>query len=204
MNTNESPVMNSPDERQEQLSRDLDNFASPESGTTGTPERHEDTPTPSVRKTGRFASMAATADSSLGQGTYTTPLSVRGGTAAGAQAQAGGGQTQVVAGRIVDAGMNEPKWTKEQLQEFATLRSTRMEMVAMNESRKAIPDRERKYVVKNSDGTCSAMANSMLPNLPLSAFKIGLGVPKPDERLPKMKMYSDVVIIHNNEWFLNQ
>lgn len=58
--------------------------------------------------------------------------------------------------------------------------------------------------MKNIDGTDAATMNAILPNPPLNEFKIGLGTPKPDEKLPKRKMYSDVVIIcKNNDWVLN-
>ncbi|RHZ44626.1 uncharacterized protein CDV56_101773 [Aspergillus thermomutatus] len=49
----------------------------------------------------------------------------------------------------------------------------------------------------------SATMNTILPDLPLSEFKLGLGVLKPDERLPK-KMYADVVAVGKDEdWVLN-
>lgn len=51
---------------------------------------------------------------------------------------------------------------------------------------------------KNADRRLLATVNAILPNLPISEFKIDLRKPKADERLLKKKMYSDVVIIGKN------
>lgn len=74
-----------------------------------------------------------------------------------------------------------------------------------NDTRKAIPDPQGRFVVKSSDGTCSATHNSMLPALPMDEIKLGVGTSKIDDKLPKKKMYSDVVMIgKNDDWVLNQ
>ncbi|KFH48315.1 hypothetical protein ACRE_009460 [Hapsidospora chrysogenum ATCC 11550] len=98
-----------------------------------------------------------------------------------------GAQTQVVTGRVVGSGANEPAWSDEQLQHFSSLRSLKLP------------------IVKNLDGTSSATTAAILPTLPFSEFKIGIGDAKPDDKLPKKKLYSDVVIIGmDDNWVLNQ
>ena len=213
MNPTENPVMNDAEQRREELAKGLDNFSTPEAEEDTSeksaliPKTEPEQVTPKNKKPGRFASLASNASP--------TPTS----TAQPPQSQVPAPppaptptqntvpsqQTQVVSGRIVGAGANEPKWTKEQLQHFASLRAYRLEQVVANDSRKAIPDPEGRYVVKNSDGTCSATANAILPDLRLDQFKIGMGSPKADDKLAKKKMYSDIVIIGKDDnWVLNQ
>jgi hypothetical protein len=213
MNPNETPVINDAEQRREELARGLNNFASrEEEETASTPAG---TPTPKNKPKKKFASMAAASSPTPGQsaGTMTTtsqpapaaPQALPGLAAAAANMAAPSGQTHLVSGRIVGAGANEPVWSQEELQHLASLRSVRLDVVVANDSRKAIPDPEGKYVVRNQDGTCSATMNAILPYLQLSEFKLGIGIPKPDERLPKKKMYSDVVAVgKNNDWVLNQ
>jgi hypothetical protein len=121
-----------------------------------------------------------------------------------------GAQTQVVTGRLVGSGANEPAWSDEQLQHFSSLRSLKLPVVKCMDTRKALEDGEGKYVVRNLDGTSSATTAAILPTLPFSEFKIGIGDAKPDDKLPKKKLYSkklysDVVIIGKDDsWVLNQ
>lgn len=217
MNPEQTPLMNTAEERQEELARGLNNFAEPEQddNASTTSKKTEETTTPQKKKSGkgRFASMAANMSANTSPAPVQAPVQPQvppplpGLAQAVAQPQGPnlGGQTQVVSGRIVGAGAKEPEWTIEQLQHFSSLRSTRLEVITANDSRKTIPDPKGDYVVKNNDGTCSATRNAILPFLSFTEFKIGLGLPKEGDKLPKKKMYSDVVIIgKDNNWVLNQ
>ena len=186
-------TVNTPEERQHLLAQGLDDFSG----------KSERSPTPKSKKPnkGRFASMASNVNSTP------TPTSTAAMTNPPQQSAPinPSAQTQVVSGRLVGSGANEPVWSTEQLQHFSSLRSLKLPIVKCMDTRKASEDSEGKYVVKNPDGTCSATTSAMLPTLPFSEFKIGLGDPKPDEKLPKKKMYSDVVIIgKDDDWVLNQ
>lgn len=209
MSANENPTINDAEERREELSKSLNAFTIKDDGE----DSSRSTPKGKTKK--RFANMAMSPtpstneSASASQGApHAAPLapSIPQGLAGAATTMpAPRGQTHLVSGRIVGAIANEPDWTREELQYFATLRSTRLEVTTAHDSRKAIPDKDGKYVIKNADGTCSATMNAILPHLPLSEFKLGLGTPKIEDRLPKKKMYSDVVAIGKNEdWVLNQ
>lgn len=214
MDANDSNVMNDASRRSEELARGLDSFSVAEADekTEVIPKNEPQQTTPKNKSKGRFASMASntsptpapSASSAQPQAQAQPPASAP--VAPASQGVAWNNQPQqVVSGRIVGAGAKEPEWTKEQLQHFWALRSYRLEQVGAKDSRKTIPDPEGKYVVKNADGTCAATPNAILPFLPLSEFKIGIGAPKPDERLPKKKMYSDIVIMGKDDnWVLNQ
>ncbi|KKA17482.1 hypothetical protein T310_8612, partial [Rasamsonia emersonii CBS 393.64] len=51
----------------------------------------------------------------------------------------------------------------------------------------------------------AATQAAMLPNLKLTEFVLGIGPAKPDMKLPKKRMYSDVVIVgKDRDWILTQ
>jgi hypothetical protein len=109
-----------------------------------------------------------------------------------------------VSGRIVGSAAKEPDWTPEQLQAIATRRAYRLPMAVVTDSRRTEVDPQQKYVRKDPNGTVTATANSMLPNLPLDEFILATGEAKPDTKL-KPAMYSDVIILgKDRDWTLSQ
>ncbi|KAI6405185.1 hypothetical protein MCOR07_002521 [Pyricularia oryzae] len=120
------------------------------------------------------------------------------------------GQHQGVVGRIVGgknigSSANEPRWTRENLDEISAACATKIPIVTVNDTRRNKPDAARRYVKVTDEGTTISTIHSMLPNLDLSKIKIGFGVARVDEKLQKGKCYSDVVCVGvNNDWILNQ
>ncbi|KAI4235541.1 MAG: hypothetical protein LQ349_003086 [Xanthoria aureola] len=73
----------------------------------------------------------------------------------------------------------------------------------MSETRRSYPDPENKYLKTANDGTTTTKLPAILPNIPWSDFKLGLGKVKPDEKTGKSKIYSDVVMKGSN-WVISQ
>ena len=73
------------------------------------------------------------------------------------------GGSYSMGGSLIGAGANEPDWSDDDLQYFASRRSIELKTISVNDSRKSVPDRTQKYVKKNSDGSISATAASVHP-----------------------------------------
>lgn len=209
MSTNAPPVLNDPAAREQELARGLDNFATPEqqNTTTNPVTEEQSTPTRSDKKKGKgkFSTMASNATQVHPQAQAGPPAYAAPQAPAAPPAAPSNDKSHMISGRIVGAGAREPEWSQEELEYFAELRSYKLDVVTVTDSRKAQPDSNGYYVVKNADGTCAATMNAMLPGLSMDEIKLGVGTAKPDERLPKKKMYSDVVAVgKNGDWVLNQ
>lgn len=122
-----------------------------------------------------------------------------------APGQQQGAAGRVVGGKNIGSSANEPKWTREDLDEISAACATRVPIVLVNDTRRNKPDPARRYVKVSDEGTTISTVHSMLPNLDLSKIKIGFGNPRVDEKLQKGKCYSDVVCVGiDNDWVLNQ
>ncbi|KAI1291215.1 hypothetical protein F5Y03DRAFT_44967 [Xylaria venustula] len=111
----------------------------------------------------------------------------------------------IIGGRNIGSGANEPDWSREDLKEIARAESTKIGTKSVSDTRRSVPDPERKYVRVTNKGTIVATENSMLPNLDFSRILVGVGISRPDTKLQKGLCYSDIVCMGiNSDWVLNQ
>ena len=151
---------------------------------------------------------AARTPSGTGPNNPNQNLTVSGGTGAAGSTMVVGNpnmrkDTLAVQGTNIGSRASEPDWTNEQLQVISNLCGMKLDTLLMAETRRSIPDPESKYLSMANDGTVLTKSPAMLPNIPWTDFKLGLGEIKPDEKTGKSKIYSDVVMKGSN-WLLSQ
>jgi hypothetical protein len=207
-NKSKNVIVDNDEDRQALISNALQSISVSDTET----KKPESTPTP--KKTSKFAAAlrnkasstkaepVQSANNPVAQSsTATPPPSMIPNVVQGTSGSANGFS---VGGRIVGSAAKEPELTKEQRQLIETRRAYRLPVISVNESRRAEPDPQEKYVRRNPNGTVTATGAAMLPNLPLNEFMLAIGTAKADTKL-KPAMYSDVIIVgRNRDWTLSQ
>lgn len=111
----------------------------------------------------------------------------------------------VVEGSNIGSQANEPEWTQEQLNQISTATSTRLESMIIGETRRSVPDPGKKYLEIGDKGTVITKPAAYLPKISTSEYKLGLGKGKPDQKVGKARIYSDIVMLGTKANFvLNQ
>ncbi|KAK9769772.1 hypothetical protein SCAR479_13555 [Seiridium cardinale] len=96
----------------------------------------------------------------------------------------------------------EHEWSQEELQKIADQCSYKVGTRPLNETRKSVPDKEHKYVTIGEKGTIIAKPSTWLPRIAADQYVLELGKPKADTKTGKPKLYSDIVMLGKDPYFL--
>ncbi|KAM0809307.1 hypothetical protein AB5N19_09650 [Seiridium cardinale] len=96
----------------------------------------------------------------------------------------------------------EHEWPQEELQKIADQCSYKVGTRPLNETRKSVPDKEHKYVTIGEKGTIITKPWAWLPRIAADQYVLGLGKPKADTKTGKPKLYSDIVMVGKDPYFL--
>ncbi|KAK8872354.1 hypothetical protein PGQ11_002868 [Apiospora arundinis] len=80
--------------------------------------------------------------------------------------------------------------------------STRLENMYLNETRKSISDPGHRYVAFGANGSTVTKAAACLPNITPDNYKLGMGKAKSDTKTGKPRIYSDVVMVGKDPFFI--
>ncbi|KAI1420213.1 hypothetical protein F5Y12DRAFT_791798 [Xylaria sp. FL1777] len=85
----------------------------------------------------------------------------------------------------------------ERMLTISSMCNLRIPTKLVTDTRRSVPDKERKYAKITEKGTVVATTNSILPNLDLTTVVIGLGSPRRDNKLQKGLCYLNQWTIMN-------